>query len=104
MKDQIDVDLPRLLEIDAEVSRLQDQMIALKGERKQLIDDEAQKIAAHSIGEETTKRKRRYRVTRISGEYHDYEWLPQPKVTVRYHGVCLFKNGNEGKEESIYFD
>jgi hypothetical protein len=45
----------------------------------------------------------RYRIDKVIGDYYyDRILASTPIVWVRYRGVRLFKNGKEGREETLY--
>lgn len=93
-------ELPRL---DAEIEGLEDRLRELRLERQELIDRQAQSVAAFSVGHTYENRNGvRFRITKVKGDYYVTEYVSQPITWVRYRGVRMYKNGNEGREETLY--
>ena len=96
--------IPELADMDQWIEAAEDQLRTLSINRQAVIDQRAQSVAHLEVGHEYEDRNgRRFRVTKVKGDYYnDPKLTPEPIVWVRYRGVRLFKNGNEGREETLY--
>ena len=97
-------DIPELSGLDADIDAAQENVRALEAQRQGLVDARARSVASFMEGYEYTSRSgAKFRITKVKGDYyHDPVLASTPIVWVRYRGVRLFKNGNEGREETLY--
>lgn len=103
LPEHVRVEIPELAHWSQMIDGLQDQLRAARAEHIQLINNEAQKVARFSVGYEYEDRKgKRFRITKISGDYIKYDHLEVPIIWVRYRGVQLFKKGTESSERIVY--
>lgn len=103
LPEHVRIEIPEVIRLDEVINGLHDQLRAASGQRQQLIDTEAQRIAQIKVGYEYEGRKgKRYRITKVKGEYTKYDHVKEPIIWVRYYGIQLFKKGTESSEQKLY--
>lgn len=95
--------IPELSDLNEQIEALEDQLIVRRAELRRAIDQKAQDVARFGVGYVFQNRSgARFRVTKIVGDYMNTDLTPEPITFVRYRGVRLYKNGNEGREETVF--
>lgn len=105
LPEHVRISIPRVLEIDAAVEALITQMDELRGERQELINGEARKVAKYSVGQEfiAKRNNRRFRIVSVSGEYTQWDHLDTPIIWVRYNATRILKDGSISTERATLY-
>jgi hypothetical protein len=89
--------------MDQWIDAAEDQLHKLRADQQAVVDRLAQSVARFAVGYEYEARSgtRRFRITKVKGKYFSAH-VREPIIWVCYRGVRLYKNGNAGREETLY--
>lgn len=86
----------------------ENELIRLRGERQELLDAEAAKLAEFKAGQKVRNNKHRYQITKITGWLYTFSAgslsnLP-PQLSIEYHGRLIKADGMLGEREKQIHD